>query len=162
MFTDFFKSGSALTNDIIVLGTLFILFATYALYFGKSRIVSLILAFYPAVFLYEQFPYASKLMFLHGDQPILLNKILVFLIFLIPLNIIIGRFVFAESGYGGSFHFLRVAGLALAGTMLALVFTYSVIDLSLFYSFSPTISALFVSAYIFWWMLAPLVLMFFL
>jgi hypothetical protein len=160
MLSQFLKTGSATTNDIIVLVTLFVLFATYALYFGKGRIISFILAFYPAVFLYEEFPYMAKFMLLHGTQLIVLNKIIIFLIFLISLGIMINRFIFSESGYGGSLHLARVAGFALIGVVLTLVFTYSVVSLDVFYTFSPMVSNLFVPANIFWWTLGPLLLMF--
>ncbi len=158
---DLFKSSSALTNDSIVLITLFVLFATYGLYFGKGRIISLLLAFYPAAFLFQNFPYTSKLLFLHGAQPEAFNKFLIFLLFLVPLDIIIGRFIFSESGYGGSFHFVRVAGLALIGVILTLVMIYSVVNLDAFYNFSPTLDSLFVPTNIFWWLIGPFFLMLF-
>ncbi len=50
---------------------------------GKSRIISLILAFYPARLLFENFPFMSKLLVLDGPNLLLLNKVLIFLLFLV-------------------------------------------------------------------------------
>lgn len=160
MFTHILNIGSIFTRDTVVLLGVFVLFFAFALYFGKNRIISLLLSFYPAAFLYERFPYLAKLLVLQGPQLAVLNKLIIFLIFLIPIDIIINKFIFSDSGYGST-RLLRIAGFAIAGVILMLVFTYSVVDLSIFYSFSIAIHHT-ISTYIFWWTLAPLILMFFL
>ena len=152
--------GNLLGSDIIILLVLFFLFFCYALYFGKNTIIATILAFYPAQYFYQNFPFLNSFLILKGDQLLLLNKVLVFLIFLVPLTILIGKYVFQDSGYGSA-HYLRCAGYALAMIILVLLFSYSIVSLDSIHSFSPTISTLFVGAdRIFWWHLGPLALLF--
>ena len=152
------KIGGILSSDFIILATVFVVFFIYALYFGKNRIISFIISFYPAVFLYKIFPFGSKLIILQGDKLIALNKIIIFFIFFLPLNIIINRYI---TGSGNAnFHPLRLIGFAVAGLALTLIFSYSIIDLSLFYHFSTPIEDLFSGATrIFLWNLLPLAIL---
>ncbi len=153
-------NGNILGSDIFIIVLLFIFFFCYALYFGKNIIIATILAFYPAQFFYQNFPFMNNLLVLKGDPLLLLNKVLIFLLFLIPLSILIGRYVFQDSGYGSA-HYFRSAGYALAMIILVLIFDYSVVSLSLAHNFSPTISMLFSDpTRIFLWNLAPLALLF--
>lgn len=164
MFTPivtFFKTSSALTTDIFVLLTLFLIFFLYGWYFGKARIISFLLAFYPAVFFYKMFPFEKEFIVLHGDKLVVFNYVLIFLLFLIPLSIMIGRYIFSDSGFGGSTHYVRIGGFSLAAVILVLIFSYSIINLDIFYNFSPTIDAFFSpDIKLFWWNLAPIALLF--
>lgn len=162
--TNFFSGGVTqyLSSDIVILVLIFIFFFVYALYLGKGAIISLILAFYPAQFFFEHFPFINKAMFLKGDSLILLNKVLIFLLFLIPLTILFSRYVFHDSGYG-SMHYVKIAGYALLCVALVLVFSYSIISLDSIHNFSPTIDALFTGVdRIFYWNIAPIAVLFFL
>lgn len=158
MFANFFSSPS-LTTDITVIAVLFLLFSAYAWYAGRSRIISLILAYYPAVFFYTSFPYMDKVLILQGDALLLANKIIIFVIFLIVFDIIISRYIFSESGYGGG-HAFRTMGFSLAAVIVVLVFVHSIVDIGDIYTFSPVIENLFETAdRIFLWNLAPLALL---
>lgn len=157
------KIGGILSSDLIVLGTIFVLFFLYAIYFGRDRVVAFIFAFYPAVFLYQTLPFFDKLIVLHGDRLILLNKLGLFLLLFIPLNIIIARYIFSESYGGGGKHYLRIAGCALASVVLFLVFYYKILNLETLYNFSPAVDILFSGPNrLFWWTLAPLAILLFL
>ena len=102
----------------------------------------------------------ENLLLLKGEPLLLLNKVLIFLLFLVPLTILIGRYVFQDSGYGSA-HYLRCAGYALSMIILILLFSYSIVSLDSVHNFSPMISNLFTGAdRIFWWHLAPLALLF--
>jgi hypothetical protein len=160
MFSEAIKSLGHISMDVVVLAGLFILFLAYGIYFGRDKIISALLSFYPAEFLFEHFPFLSKLIFLHGDLYILLNKVLIFLVFFVPINIIVARFVFSDSGYG-SVKVLRIAGLSLAAVVSILLFTYSVLNLDLAYNFGGAIDSLFSSPErIFYWRLVPLGILF--
>ena len=151
------------SSDIIVLLGIFFVFFFYALYFGRNRIISLIFAYYPSAILFQIFPYIDKLIILHGDKLIVLNKLMIFLIFFLPLNIIINRYIFTESGYSGVSHIFRAVGLSLCCLVLFMLFYYTVINLELFHSFSPTIDTLFLGTNrLFLWNLASLALLAFL
>ena len=152
-----------ISTDFIVLLGVFFVFFFYALYFGRNRIISLIFAYYPSVLLFQIFPYIDKLIILQSNELIALNKLVIFLIFFLPLNIIINRYIFAESGYSGVSHIFRVGGLSLCCLVLFMLFYYTIINLEIFHSFSPVLNTLFSGTNrLFLWNLAPLALLIFL
>jgi len=153
-------NGSFISTDIIALVVLFIIFFSYALYFGKNRMISLILSFYPALYLFSSFPFTDKLIFMEGGIALLINQIVLFLIFLIPLDIIIGRYV-SSAGYGGS-KYLKMIGYSIALVVLVLVFSYSVVSLDSFYNFGSSVDNIFSNDYMFWLTLIPLAIILFL
>lgn len=158
-FAHFFKTSGSFTTDFVILVVIFLIFFFYGMFFDKRRLISLILAFYPARFLYEHFPFMSRTIVLHGSQLIVLNKTFIFLIFLILIDIIISRYIFSES-VASSMQYLRLGGFSIALTILFLIFYYTVLDISIFYNFSSSIDALFATTpYLFWWNLAPLALL---
>jgi hypothetical protein len=158
----YIKSVGNISTDVATLLIVFFAFFFYTLYFGKNRTISFILAYYPALFLYNAFPWVSKLLILTGPKMLALNKVGIFLIFLLPLSIVINRYIFADSGAGGV-HILRVGGLALVCLTLVLLFSYTVVDLSLFHDFGSHIDVLFSNPTKDWiGNLAPLVLLAFL
>ncbi len=158
----YIKSIGNISTDVATLLIVFLAFFFYTLYFGKNRTISFILAYYPALFLYNAFPWVAKLTILTSERMLALNKVGIFLIFLLPLSIIINRYIFADSGAGGV-HILRVGGLALVCLTLVLLFSYTTVDLSTFHDFGSTIDMLFSTPTKVWVAnLAPLVLLAFL
>lgn len=156
----YFSNISGLTADLLLIGAVFIIFLLFSFYFGKSRLVSIILAYYPAVLIYNNFPFINSMLVLKGESLLVLNKFLIFAVIITILSIAIGRFIFSESGYGGS-HIWRHIGFALGTTILSLVFVHSVINIDFIHKFSPTIEALFgTSSNIFWWEIAPIIILF--
>lgn len=159
-FSSFFSKMGPLTSDIFILLALLVIFMVIGLYSGKNRIISFILAFYPTVFIYKNLPFIDKLLFLKGDNMIILNKVLIFIIILIVISVIIVRHTFSSSGYGGLNSITTLAVPSIGATILILVFSYSVVDLSILHTFSPIIADLFSStSKIFWWTIAPLLLL---
>ncbi|MFA7216651.1 MAG: hypothetical protein WC095_01565 [Candidatus Paceibacterota bacterium] len=150
-------NGSFVSTDIIALLVLFIIFFSYSLYFGKNRIISLILAFYPALYLFSSFPFRDKLIFLQGDTMILINNIVLFLLFLVPLDIIIGRYI-SSIGYGGM-KYLKITGYSLGLVVLVLIFSYSVVSLDSLYNFGSSVDNIFSNDYRFWLTLFPLAIL---
>jgi hypothetical protein len=132
----------SLSMDITVLFVLFLFFLFYGLYLGKSRIVSLIVAFYPALLVYARFPFIKQLTFLTSQKGIVVNELFIFVAILILLDIIIGRYIFSET-LGGSVHFLKIAGFSLGVVTLVLILSYTTIHLDVFYNFSNQIDLLF-------------------
>ena len=146
--------------DMAVLVVLFIIFLAYTLFFGRKMMISLILAFYPATLLYKTFPFIQKLLVVSGDKFLIINKIVIFLVFLVPLFIIISRYISSESSYTGSSHIIRTVGLAIVGVILILLFSYSTVSLDPIYNFSSSIDILFSTTdRVFWWHLAPLLVL---
>ena len=146
--------------DMAVLVVLFIIFLAYTLFFGRKMMISLILAFYPATLLYKTFPFIQKLLVVSGDKFLIINKIVICLVFLVPLFIIISRYISSESSYTGSSHIIRTVGLAIVGVILILLFSYSTVSLDPIYNFSSSIDILFSTTdRVFWWNLAPLLVL---
>ena len=153
-------SGGFFTSDIFIIVALFIFFFAYGLYFGKSIIISTILAFYPAQYFYQNFPFINSMLVMKGDLPLLLNKIFIFILFFVPLVILLSRYVFHESGFGGV-SYLRVAGYSLCMVIIVLLFSYSVASIDPVHRFSALVNVLFSSpGRIFLWHLVPLALLF--
>lgn len=162
-FTQFLKSSGPLSYDITSLAVVFLFFFFATVWLGRNRTISFILAYYPSLFLFANFPFTNKLIFISGGVLGLVNHIGVFLVFLLPISIVINRFVFAESEYSGSYHLIRTGGLALICTLLVVIFSYTVIDLSLIHDFSNQIDTLFsTESRVFWLNLLPLAIFAFL
>jgi hypothetical protein len=151
------------SGDTLFLVICLLLFLGYAMFMGRGRIVSLLLSFYPATILFNSFPFASRFLVLHGGVPEVLNKVGVFLLFLIPISIVINRFVVSFSEHSGAAHFIRLLGFAVAGVALVLVFSYSTVSLNAIHDFSPAIDGLFATpSLIFYWNLGILAVLAFL
>lgn len=151
--------GSYFSSDVITLAVLFSIFFVGTLYFGKRNIISIVLAFYPTQFFYSKIPFMDSLLVLKGDNLLTLNKIIIFVIIWVIFTILFGRYVFHDSGYGSA-HYLRMAGYAMAGVVVVLVFSYSVVSLDGYHNFSQSIDVLFSSPMkVFWWNFAPLALL---
>jgi hypothetical protein len=158
--TEAFGLVKSLSSDAIFLIVVFGLFFVFTLYLGKGRMTSLAISFYPTVILFNSFPFLSNLIVLHGVQLIVINKIIVFLLFLIPVNIILDKYIFSEMESAGSSHIFRVVGLALSGVILVMIFSYSVVNFDSLHDFSTGIDNIFGSTnMIFYWNLVPLAIL---
>lgn len=158
-FLALFEHTSAFSADLLVIVAVFFLFFFYALLFGKGRLVSLIIAFYPAAFAFEHFPFLNNLIVLHGAQLIVVNKAIIFILFLVLCNILVSRYMFMESE-GSSFQFLRTAIYALAAVALCLVFSHALVPTESVYHLSPTFENLFSTpTKLFWWIIGPLIVL---
>ncbi|HEY4505413.1 MAG TPA: hypothetical protein VJG67_01865 [Candidatus Paceibacterota bacterium] len=156
------KAVNLLTGDGVFLLVIFAVFFVYAMYLGRGRIISLILSFYPATLLYNAFPFIDKLT-MSSEKGLVLGKIGIFLVFLIPINIILNRYVFAESFYTGTSHMIRTGGLALVTVILVILFSYNTVNFDVLHDFSPGMDIIFSGASReFWWNLTPLAILAFL
>ena len=148
----FSQIGHFLPGDILFFVVMFIICGVFAIYFGRGRMVSVILAFYLAGILYSSFPFMNKLLVLQGEKLLLFNKLGIFLLFLVPISLILYRYLFSESEYSGSSHLIRTAGLALIGVIIVVMTSYTVLSYDALHNFSPSIDALFMpTARIFYW-----------
>jgi len=152
------KTGGAFYYDIVVLAGIFFILFFIGIYFGKSRLAGAIIAFFPTVLLFKTFPLIDKLIFFDVGRKGVLNKAGIFLVLFALLNIILSRYIFNESGYGKARVF-HVGGLAVAGVILFLIFSYTIVDITAFHDFSTNLDALFSESRIFWWNLVPIVLL---
>ncbi len=133
---------SFLSGDLLFLLVAFILLLIFSLYGGRGRMISLILAYYPASLLFGTLPFIEKLLILQ-DKMLVVNKIAIFLIFLVPISIVINSYIFSESMYSGSAHFIRVGGLALLALILLVSFSYTTVNYDVFHNFGDSVDVLF-------------------
>lgn len=155
--------GGIFSSDIGFILALFIVILGMAFFIGRSSLVALILSFYPASLLYKTFPFASKAIFLKGPSLETFNKIGLFLLFLIPIAIIVSRYIFSMTDYGREGGSLRLFGLSISFLILVVFFSYNVVNYDVLHNFSPQIDAVFnISESQFYWNLAPIVLLAFL
>lgn len=155
--------GGLFSSDIGFLIAVFIVIFAVAFFIGRSSLVSLILSFYPATLLYKTFPFTSKAIFLKGDLPETFNKIGLFLLFLVPITIIISRYIFSVSDYGRGNTNLRLFGLSLSFLILVVFFSYNVVNYDSLHNYSSQIDAIFsITESQFYWNLAPIALLAFL
>jgi hypothetical protein len=151
------------SGDTLIFVILFAVFFAYASFLGRGRLISLILAFFPATTLFNNFPFINSLLVLSGDKLVTLNKVVIFLIFLVPISYVINRYMFATSDFTGSTKILRTAGLSICAVAMLLIFSYSTVSLDTFYNFSPQVdSALTGMSKLFYWNVGVLALLAFL
>ncbi len=169
------KSGSLLAEakglaeitgislDFLIIAALFVALSAYALYFGKNRIVSLILALYGAITLYTAFPYQnSVLIFRNSPGQVVVSKLVVFIVFTAILHLLFNRIVSIEYGFGRFRKPTEVALLSLSALVLMLVVVYQIIPIENFYNFSSIADGIFMAKQsLFWWLLAPIAVLFF-
>lgn len=156
----FSKLSSFLSGDFVFLTVLFLAIFGYTMYFGRGKIVAFILSFYPATILYNNLPFLDSLIVLKGDVLITLNKIVLFAILFILLNIITNRYIVSISNYGKQPSILSNLVLSIGGVVLVVLFSYTTVNLDVIYDPSTTIDALFsrdISVFV--WSLVPLALL---
>ena len=154
--------GHFLSGDLPFFVATFLLFAIFTLYFGRGRIVSLILAYYPATILFNSLPFINRLLILQ-DKMLIVNKIAIYFIFLIPLSIVLNNYVSSESTYSGASHLVRTGGFALIALILLIMFSYSTVNYDLFHSFGDSVDHLFTPlSRVFYWNLGIFTLLAFL
>lgn len=152
--------GGIFASDIGFLIALFLVILGLAFFIGRSSLIALILSFYPASLLYKTFPFASKAIFLKGDMLLTFNKLGLFLLFLIPITIIIGKFIFSASEYGRGDGNLRLFGLSIAFLILVVFFSYNVVSYDVFHNYGAQIDTIFtITDSQFYWNVAPIALL---
>ncbi len=152
-------SGS-IYGDATFLLIIFLIILGTAYYFGRGFIVSIIISFYPATILFKLFPFMDKVIFADGVNLLLLNKLGLFLLFLIPITIIVNRFMFTAGEYNGGENILRLAGLSIAFIIIIVLFSYNTLSYDVFHNYSSQIDAIFgAPGREFYWILAPLALL---
>lgn len=162
--TDIFsKIISFLAGDIVFLLVALIIIYGGIVLFGRGRIISTIIAFYPALLLYNTFPFKEQVLILQGENLLLLNQVIIFFIFLLPLSIIINRYIFSPSEYGKKSNLWKNLGVSLVALVLFLIFTQSIVNLDILHDFSPRMDSFFANPnYVFYWNLLPFLLLAFL
>jgi len=156
------QSFLSFSSDAVIIAGIAVLFTAYGIFFGKGKLISLILAFYPATYLYKIFPYAKKITSIvpaGGSEAI--AQLVIFLALFLPIAYILSTFIFAEFSFSRIKKVISSAALGVTATSLTLLFSYHVINLQKIYNLSAGVDKLFLGSNVFWFLLAPFVIIFF-
>ncbi len=148
------------SSDAIIIAVLVGIFSTYSIFYGKGKTISLILGFYPAVFIFGFFPFFKEIL---KEQPENLSQaiiqVIIFLSVFIPVVYIVNKFISDEFSFSRIRRIFEAGALGLASSFLAILFSYKVVNLQKLYNFSPAIDSLFLGN-TFWWLIAPFIIIF--
>jgi hypothetical protein len=154
----------AFSIDAAVILSVVILFGWIALHYGKSRSIAVILALYIALLGYLNFPYSEQF-FAFGETALhtLAIQAGLFIGMAIIAFVSIINVVVSESASGVVGKWIETLLLSLSTAALLIAFSYHVLPISEIYDFGSPIDQLFeVSSLFFWWLVGPLVILFFL
>ena len=151
----------ALVQESIYLIIVFGVFLTISLAFGRYALINVVFALYLALLLTLKFPYFDT--FLNGT-PIhdAIIKIIFFVLVTIAGVFLLRRHIPGDD-YEKTFEFLgKKIILAVLATILVMAFSYQALPVTELIHPGTPIQILFEPAsYFFWWLLLPLVLLFF-
>ena len=149
-------------RECLYLLVVFGLFMIYAIKFGRQTITNLILGLYLALLISLEFPYYD---FILGNtsseksQSILM--IFVFLIFTVAATKLFSRILPREYSEGSFEGFGKKLALAISATVLVMIFSYHVLPVTDLITPGSPINYLFGSEQsFFWWLMAPLAILF--
>ena len=136
-------------------------FLLYSMVRGKQSLINLIMGLYLALLLSIEFPYYDALIGSAGAASESVIKIIIFAGFAIFSTILFGHLMpreFDETAFEG---FGKKALFALGATVLVMAFSFHVLPVTEFLTPGTPIQSLFApESLFFWWLLAPLAVLF--
>lgn len=137
-------------------------FVMYVLIRGRQAVINLIFGLYLALLISLEFPYYdAALASAGGPHGVAIAKIIIFAVFTILTTILIARTMpdaFREKKFES---FFKKILLALAATILIMVYSFHVLPVTEFLTPGTPIQSLFAPAqYFFWWLLIPFVILY--
>lgn len=142
---------------IIVLGV----FLFFALTRGRQTVTNIILGLYLALLLSLEFPFYDAFLSNIGSGSESVLRLALFAFFALVSTWLFARILPREYDERAFEGFGRKLLLALAGTILVMIFSYHVLPITDFITPGSPINTLFGSeGTFFWWLLAPLVILF--
>lgn len=160
---DIVKGVLSFSSDIVIIALLTAVFAAYALFLGKDRVVALILSFYPSVLLFKAIPYFKKLVVLNpANLQEAFVQVFLFLVIFVPVNYVVLHIVSGEFSFSRIKKVFEAGILGLTATSLTILFSYQVVNLQKIYNFSSGIDKLFTGDAFFWVLIIPFGVLFFL
>ncbi len=124
------------------------------------RLISLVLSLYVAAFIYTNAFFIERLTIAQGSGQLFWNKLAIFLIILLPIHILINKFVvvYKSRGGGGPFRTILLAAVFIC---LSMAMLYHVIPLDSIYDLPTYIDKYFASETMFTvWLIVPLIALF--
>ncbi|MEX0652335.1 MAG: hypothetical protein WD509_03345 [Candidatus Paceibacterota bacterium] len=150
-----------MTTDILIIFAVFVGLVFFSIWYGKSSSVSLLISIYLGILTFLSFPYLEEVIFLKSSESqVTLSQIGVFVVGVAVIYFIIRNIIFTEYSYGIITKYLQVILLSGASTALLFAFAYHTIPLTTLYDFNTSIDNLFSSQYFFYWLVAPILVLF--
>ena len=128
---------------------------------GRQAVINLILGLYLALLISVEFPYYEQLLgsFDSGMESII--KLIIFAVFTVLATLVCSRITPDEFREGRFESFGKKFILALSATVLVMIFSFHVLPVTDFLTPGTPIQSLFApEGYFFWWLLAPLIVLF--
>ena len=151
----------ALLKESVFMVSVFGVFLLYAMAKGRYALVNVILALYLALLISIKFPYYNELAG-SGGQGDAVAKILIFLAFVIAGTILFRRHISGDD-YEPAFNgFTKKLLLAVMCTILIMIFSFHALPVTEIITPGTPIQSLFAPAdNFFWWLILPLIALFF-
>ncbi len=155
---DFLNTLSgAVTTDIIIISTIFILLFFFSIRYGKSNSISFLISLYVGILTFLSFPYLKEFTLLKDSEAqVTISHIVIFFILVFIINSIVRRVIYTEYPRKKLMKYIQVGLLSASSTALLFAFAYLTIPLTTIYDFGGSIDNLFSSQYFFWWLVTPL------
>lgn len=142
---------------LIVLGIMLF----YTLIKGRQAVINIIFGLYLALLISVEFPYYGQMFGTLSAESLSFAKLVLFVIFTIIATILFGRIMPDEFKEKRFESFGKKLTLALSATVLVMIFSFQVLPVTDFLTPGTPIQSLFApEGYFFWWLLAPLVVLF--
>ncbi len=152
---------SLLKESVYLLSVLGV-FLFIALYKGKQTVTNVILGLYLALIISVEFPFYDKIIQTSGAGAESIIKLIVFALFAFISTWLFARILPREYDEGAFEGFFSKFLLACAGTILVMIFSYHVLPVTEFITPGSPINYLFGSEQsFFWWLMAPIAILFF-
>ncbi len=149
--------SGALTTDVLIILTTCVALFCFALFYGKSRAVGLLISVYVGIIGFLSFPFLEEATLLKSSEAqTTLSHIGLFAVGVFIIYTVIQRFIYVEYPASTLFRFIHAGIIAASTTALLFAFAYHTIPVGTLYDFNQTIDHLFSSEYFFWWLVAPL------
>jgi len=138
-------------------------FLVYSIARGRQAVINLITGLYFALLISVEFPYYD--IFLQnagGGQTEAMGKVIIFFVFTVVSTILMARLMPNPYKEGKFESLFKKVLLAVGGTVLIMVYSFQVLPVTEFVTPGSPIQAAFApTEYFFWWLLAPLVVLYF-
>lgn len=149
-------------NEILFLIVVFAFFAVFAFYKGRQTVTNIIFGLYLGLLLSIEFPYYAMFITKTTDATTAsILKLVIFAVFSLIATMLFARVLpreYDEPLFGG---FWKKMLLALAGTVLVMAYSYHALPVTDLITPGTPIHYLFgAKSSFFWWMIAPLVVLF--
>lgn len=152
----------SLLQESLFMVLVFLSFFIYAVSVGRQSITNVILGLYLALLISIEFPYYTFILSIAGNKKIeSLVMLMVFALFALCATILFARLMPREYQEGKFEDFWKKILLACGATVLVMTFSYHALPVTEIITPGSPIQYLFASkSSFFWWLIAPLVILF--